>query len=145
MEPLSPTFELPNILTRKMMCKSKKKLEDLILLIVRNHLPMHLVESQWLKRFSLHLCPKVVFPFIKNIYIYFCYSWWEKNKNLYILPTLIYFYFVTSFDMWMSKGAYDIFALVIKFLGAYCQPKHIAIGLFEASNTSRHALAKDLT
>jgi hypothetical protein len=45
----------------------------------------------------------------------------------------------------MSKGVYDIFALVIKFLGAYCQPKHIAIGLFEASNTSRHALAKDLT
>jgi hypothetical protein len=44
----------------------------------------------------------------------------------------------------MSKGAYDIFALVIKFLGAIWQLKHIAIGLFEASNTFGHALAKDL-
>jgi hypothetical protein len=23
---------------------------------------MHLVESQWLKRFSLHLCPNVILP-----------------------------------------------------------------------------------
>jgi hypothetical protein len=45
----------------------------------------------------------------------------------------------------MSKGAYDIFALVIKFLGVDWQPKHIAVGLLEASNTSRHALAKGLT
>jgi hypothetical protein len=44
----------------------------------------------------------------------------------------------------MSKGAYDIYAIVIKFLGAKWQPKEIAIGLFETFNTSRHALAKDL-
>jgi hypothetical protein len=44
----------------------------------------------------------------------------------------------------MSKGAYDIFARVIKFLGAYCESKHIVIGLFEASNTARHALANKL-
>jgi hypothetical protein len=41
-------------------------LEGLVLLIVKNHLSMHLVESQWLKRFSLHLCPSVVFPFRKQ-------------------------------------------------------------------------------
>jgi hypothetical protein len=40
-------------------------LEDLILLIVRNHLLMYFVESQWLKKFNLHLCPKVVLPFRK--------------------------------------------------------------------------------
>jgi hypothetical protein len=44
----------------------------------------------------------------------------------------------------MSKGVYDIYALVIKFLAFDWQPKHIAIGLFETSNTSRHALPKDL-
>jgi hypothetical protein len=105
---------------------------------------MHLFESQWFKIFSV-LCVKELFFLLgNNFQEKFCQSWWKKNKNLYILPTLIYFYFVTSFDMWMSKGAYDIFALVIKFLGAIWQLKHIAIGLFEASNTFGHALAKDL-
>jgi hypothetical protein len=42
----------------------------------------------------------------------------------------------------MSKWAYDIYALVINFLGFDWQPKHIAIGLFQASYTSRHALTK---
>jgi hypothetical protein len=41
-------------------------LEGLILLIVKNNLPMHLVESQWLKIFSLHLGPNVVLPFRKQ-------------------------------------------------------------------------------
>jgi hypothetical protein len=31
--------------------QEKQFLEDLILLIVRNHLPMHVVENQWLKKF----------------------------------------------------------------------------------------------
>ncbi len=44
----------------------------------------------------------------------------------------------------MSKGAYDIFALETIFLEVNQQPKHIAIGLFEGSNASRHALTKDL-
>jgi hypothetical protein len=44
----------------------------------------------------------------------------------------------------MSKGAYDIYALVIKFLGFDWQTKHIAIELVETFDTSRHALPKDL-
>jgi hypothetical protein len=41
----------------------------------------------------------------------------EKTK-LYVLPALVdCYYIIASFDLWMSKGAYDIFALVIKFLG----------------------------
>jgi hypothetical protein len=46
--------------------------------------------------------------------------------------------------MWMSKRAYDIFSLVINFWGGYWEPKHIATGCFEAFDTSRHALAKNL-
>jgi hypothetical protein len=45
--------------------QQKQFLEDLTLLIFKNHLPMHLVESQWLKRFKLHLCPRVVLHFRK--------------------------------------------------------------------------------
>jgi hypothetical protein len=44
----------------------------------------------------------------------------------------------------MSKGAYDIFAFVTNFWGANWQPKHIAIGVFEAFDTLGHALAKKL-
>jgi hypothetical protein len=70
----------------------------------------------------------------------------EKIKQLYVLPSLANCYFITtSFDLWMSKWAYDIFALVIKFLRVLWQPKHIAIGLLKAFDTSRYALAKDLT
>jgi hypothetical protein len=41
----------------------------------------------------------------------------EKIKQLYVLFALVDCYSVTSFDLWMSKRAYDIFALVISFLG----------------------------
>jgi hypothetical protein len=39
-------------------------LENLGLLIVKNHLPFQFVESNWLKKFNMHLCPKIVFPSI---------------------------------------------------------------------------------
>ncbi len=45
----------------------------------------------------------------------------------------------------MSKGAYDVFALVISFLGNDWQPKHMTIGLFEATKNIGQALAKNLT
>jgi hypothetical protein len=44
---------------KKSDMKHKQFKKDLDVLIVKNHL-LHIVESQWLKRFSLHLCPKVI-------------------------------------------------------------------------------------
>jgi hypothetical protein len=35
----------------------------------------------------------------------------------------------------MSKGAYDVFALVINFLGSDWQLKHVIINLYEAIET----------
>jgi hypothetical protein len=70
----------------------------------------------------------------------------EKINQLFVLLTLANYCFVTSsFDLWMLKGAYDIFAIVIKFLGVNWNSKHITIRLFETSDISRHALAKNLT
>jgi hypothetical protein len=40
----------------------KEFFEDLALLIIKNHLPMQFVESVWLKRFAIHLCPRLLFP-----------------------------------------------------------------------------------
>jgi hypothetical protein len=37
-------------------------LEDIGLLIVKNHLPMQIVESLWMECLYLHLCPRLVFP-----------------------------------------------------------------------------------
>jgi hypothetical protein len=51
----------------------------------------------------------------------------------------------TSFDLWMSIGGHDIFALVIKFLGVDWQPKHITLGLFELIDISGQTLANNLT
>jgi hypothetical protein len=45
----------------------KEFVEDLVLLTVKNRLPMHFVESPWLKCFSLHLCPRVVLLSKKQI------------------------------------------------------------------------------
>jgi hypothetical protein len=42
---------------------------------------------------------------------------------------------ITSFDLWMSKSTYDIFAFVINFLDENWQPKKLIIGLFEATKT----------
>ncbi len=69
----------------------------------------------------------------------------EKTNQQYVLPTLANCFFaITSFDLWMSKGAYDVFALVINFLSSDWQPKHVTIGLFEATNTIGQALARSL-
>jgi hypothetical protein len=45
-------------------------------------------------------------------------------KQIYVLPKLIdYISTTTSFDLWVSKGANDIFVIVIKNLGFDWQPK----------------------
>jgi hypothetical protein len=62
----------------------------------------------------------------------------EKTKQLYVLLALIDYYYVTrSFDLWMSKGAYDIFR-------GWLATKTHCNWFFETSDTFRHALAKDL-
>jgi len=70
----------------------------------------------------------------------------ENKKQLYVLLALAECHSTTtSFDLWMSIGGHDIFALVIKFLGADWQPKHITLGLFELIDISGQTLANTLT
>ncbi len=40
-----------------------------------------------------------------------------KAKQIYVWPKLVDYIFTTSFGLWMSKEAHDVFALVINFLG----------------------------
>jgi len=45
--------------------QQKEFLKILSLLIIKNHLPTQFVENVWLKRFEMHLCPRLLFPSIK--------------------------------------------------------------------------------
>jgi hypothetical protein len=72
----------------------------------------------WMKCLCLHLCPKFIFLFKKKFSQEIFFELVEKIKQLYVLPILAkHNYTITSFDLWLSKGAHDIFALVINILG----------------------------
>jgi len=65
----------------------------------------------------LHLCPKLNFPskrqFAKEILLGLV-----GKKSLCIFSYFGKCHFtIASFDLWMSKGACDVFALVINFWG----------------------------
>ncbi len=123
-----------------------QNLQGLALLVVKYHLPIQFVENIWLKCFVMHLCPKIVFPLKKTFSQEILVDLVEKMKQEYMLPKLKQCYSViTSFDLWMSKGAHDVFTLVINFLNEKWQPKHVTIGLFEANETIGQAMARNLT
>jgi hypothetical protein len=44
----------------------------------------------------------------------------------------------------MSKGAHDVFVLVIIFLGSNWKPKYVTLGLFEVAEIIEQVLAKNL-
>ncbi len=95
--------------------------------------------------FSYPSLSKTKFPFQKAIYKDTLPRLVEKTNQLYVVPILVERSFVTtSFDLWMSKGAYNVFALVTNFLSNDWQPKHVIIGLFELIETIGQALAKSL-
>jgi len=65
----------------------------------------------------MHLCPKVVFPPRKMFSQEVVVDLVEKTKQKYVLPKLKQCYSTTtSFDLFTSKGAHDVVALVISFL-----------------------------
>jgi hypothetical protein len=69
----------------------------------------------------------------------------EREKQEYVLPKLVECYpTITSFDLRMSKGAHDIFALVINSLRVDWQLKHITISLLKVNNITRQVLARNL-
>jgi hypothetical protein len=43
----------------------------------------------------------------------------EKASKIYVFPALAECHSTTTnFDLWMSKGAHDVFTLIINFLGS---------------------------
>jgi len=70
--------------------------EDLALLIVKNHLLLKFVESIWLMHMVFHLCPHVQFP-SRNIFSHDVLpNFMEKTKQTYVMQacyrrTLLYY------------------------------------------------------
>jgi len=91
----------------------------------------------WLKHLILCLCPKLYFPSRRKFSQEILLKLVEKTSLQYVLLTFANcFSTTTSFDLWMFKGTYDVFALVTIFLNNDWQPKHVTIGLFEATKTT---------
>jgi hypothetical protein len=68
----------------------------------------------------------------------------EKTKETYVLPLLNDCNATINYDLWISKGAHDVFVLVIIFLGSNWKLKYVTLGLFEAAEITRQALVRNL-
>jgi hypothetical protein len=56
--------------------------------------------------------------------------------TMYVQPTLANCVSTTcTFDLWMSKGMHDIFAMVVSFISNNWETKHVINGLFEMIDT----------
>ncbi len=92
------------------------------------------MENVWLNCLIFHLCSIINFFSRRHFLQEILSRLLEKTKQFYVLSRLVECHStIISFDFQMSKGAYDVFALVINFLGRDWQPKHIIINLFEAT------------
>jgi hypothetical protein len=98
------------------------------------------VESVWIKHLS-RICVQELISLPKgNFHKKYYQGWWRKLKSFIffqhwhnvILQLLV-------FDLWMSKRAFDVFAL-----GNDWQPKHVIISLFETIETVKQTLAQSL-
>jgi hypothetical protein len=115
------SFLVQKILSRGMLCIKSNFCKNLILLVIKNHLLIQFVDSTWLKCLVMHLCPRVVFPSRKKNSQEVLVDLVKNTKEKYVLLKLKQCYSTTtSFYLWMSKGAHDVFALVISFLNEEC-------------------------
>lgn len=79
--------------------------------------------------FGNEIMPLCCFLFYKNFSQKILLDLIEKTKQTFVLLVLVYCVFViTSFNLWMSEGAHEVFALVVKFLGEDWMLKRIIMG-----------------
>jgi hypothetical protein len=70
----------------------------------------------WLKRLIFCHCPKLNFLSKRKISQDTLPRLVEKTNQLYVILALVECHFTrANFDLWMFKGAYDVFPLVIHF------------------------------
>jgi len=113
----------------------------LALFITKSYLHNRIVENIWLQQLGLWLCHHIVFPskmfFIGEMLLDLV----KKTKELYVTSTFFECLLATTtFDLWMSMGTYDVFALVVNFINVDWTSKHVMIKLFEAIETMKQTV-----
>jgi hypothetical protein len=88
------------------------------------------------------LCPKVVFPSINVCVDDVLSRLVEKTMLTYVHLALANY--ISTTCTWMSKGAHDVFTVVVNFLFKKWEAKHVTIRLFEVSDTSGAAMVPRL-
>jgi hypothetical protein len=69
----------------------------------------------------------------------------EKCLEKYVTPFLnATSTAITTFDLWMNRGAHDTFALVINFLTPQWEHHHVCVGFFEVDDITRVGLARQM-
>jgi hypothetical protein len=64
----------------------------------------------------------------------------NKTMNEHVLPTHVEtIAFTITFDLRMSQGGFNAFALVFNCINTKREPFHVIIGIFEVHETSRVA------
>jgi len=67
------------------------------------------LENVWFEHLVLHLSPQAFYPSKKKLSHEILLNLVVEDKTSRHLPKLANNIFVTSFYLWMSKGAHDIF------------------------------------
>ncbi len=91
-------------------------LQALVPFIMKYCLPLQVVESVWLEPLALWLCPQVAFLSKKTFIEKVLFNLVEKmSKNIACITYMLAKCLLTmaTFDLWMSMGAHDVFALVV--------------------------------
>ncbi len=110
------------------------------LFITKSYLHNQIVESIWLQQLGLWLCHNIVFPSRKLLIHEMLLDLVKKTKELYVTSILSECLLATTFDLRMSMGAYDVFALVVNFINVDWTPKHAMIMLFGTIETIKQTL-----
>ncbi len=98
---------------------------------------MKIIKWIWFQRLVYKLCIQFLFPPKKSFVEETLSSLVEKTMTTFVQPTLTdYILAIYIFYLWMSKGARDVFDVVVNFISSDWEVKHVTIELFEVSNIS---------
>jgi hypothetical protein len=120
-------------------------LEDLMLFMIKGLMPMRIIKSIWLQRLLYRLCLQLPFPPNKSFVEEILLGLIEKTMTIYMQSTLTDYILATcAFDLWMFKGARDVFVDVVNFISSDWEAKRVTIRLFEVSNMNSVPMAPKL-
>ncbi len=88
---------------------------------------------------------QVIFPSRKVFVESILPSSIKKTMTMYVYPTLVNCVStIFTFDLWMLKGAHDIFVVVVNFISSNQEAKLVTIGLFKVSGIGGITMAPKL-